>query len=187
MTPHAPHGDVSLANASSSFRPSLARSRELMLLLAAGAVAALLHASFRWPLQMPGHHGLEWLAILTAARLLSQRPGAALAVALGAAGTTLAVSGHENLLRPLIYLLQGAALDGLWLLLQAEFLAIALIVVYVGAVMVLFLFVVMMLDINLERLRQGFWNNLWLVRHAEDGRDLLQQAERRMGQLGCWL
>jgi len=52
--------------------------------------------------------------------------------------------------------------SGIWLLLGAEFLAIALIVVYVGAVMVLFLFVVMMLDINLERLRQGFWNNLWL-------------------------
>ena len=52
--------------------------------------------------------------------------------------------------------------SGLWLLLQAEFLAIALIVVYVGAVMVLFLFVVMMLDINLERLRQGFWSNLWV-------------------------
>jgi NADH-quinone oxidoreductase subunit J len=51
---------------------------------------------------------------------------------------------------------------GLWLLLRAEFLAIALIMVYVGAVMVLFLFVVMMLDINLERLRQGFWANLWL-------------------------
>lgn len=52
--------------------------------------------------------------------------------------------------------------SGLWLLLEAEFLAIALVVVYVGAVMVLFLFVVMMLDINLERLRQGFWSNLWL-------------------------
>ena len=51
---------------------------------------------------------------------------------------------------------------GLWLLLQAEFLAIALIMVYVGAVMVLFLFVVMMLDINIERMRQGFLNNLWL-------------------------
>jgi len=49
---------------------------------------------------------------------------------------------------------------GLWLLLQAEFLAIALVMVYVGAVMVLFLFVVMMLDINIERLRQGFWSNL---------------------------
>ena len=48
----------------------------------------------------------------------------------------------------------------IWLLLRAEFLAIALVLVYVGAVMVLFLFVVMMLDINLERLREGFWQNL---------------------------
>jgi NADH-quinone oxidoreductase subunit J len=51
----------------------------------------------------------------------------------------------------------------LWLLLQAEFLAIALVVVYVGAVMVLFLFVVMMLDINFERVREGFWRNLPLA------------------------
>jgi NADH-quinone oxidoreductase subunit J len=48
----------------------------------------------------------------------------------------------------------------LWLLLQAEFLGIVLVLVYVGAVMVLFLFVVMMLDINLERLREGFWQYL---------------------------
>jgi NADH-quinone oxidoreductase subunit J len=52
---------------------------------------------------------------------------------------------------------------GLWLLLRAEFLAIALVVVYVGAVMVLFLFVVMMLDINIERVREGFWRNLPLA------------------------
>jgi NADH-quinone oxidoreductase subunit J len=45
---------------------------------------------------------------------------------------------------------------GLWLLLQAEFLAIALVLVYVGAVMVLFLFVVMMLDVNFDKLREGF-------------------------------
>ena len=44
----------------------------------------------------------------------------------------------------------------LWLLLQAEFLAIALVLVYVGAVMVLFLFVVMMLDVNFDKLREGF-------------------------------
>jgi NADH-quinone oxidoreductase subunit J len=50
--------------------------------------------------------------------------------------------------------------SGVWVLLQAEFLAIALVLVYVGAVMVLFLFVVMMLDINLDRLREGFWSNL---------------------------
>ena len=45
---------------------------------------------------------------------------------------------------------------GLWVQLEAEFLAITLVLVYVGAVMVLFLFVVMMLDINLVRLREGF-------------------------------
>ena len=44
----------------------------------------------------------------------------------------------------------------LWLLIEAEFLAIVLVLVYVGAVMVLFLFVVMMLDINVETLREGF-------------------------------
>ncbi|MER2552424.1 MAG: NADH-quinone oxidoreductase subunit J [Thauera sp.] len=49
---------------------------------------------------------------------------------------------------------------GIWLLLQAEFLAVTLVMVYVGAVMVLFLFVVMMLDINLDRLREGFWSYL---------------------------
>jgi NADH-quinone oxidoreductase subunit J len=52
---------------------------------------------------------------------------------------------------------------GLWLLAYAEFLAITLVLVYVGAVMVLFLFVVMMLDINLERIREGFWRNLPLA------------------------
>jgi NADH-quinone oxidoreductase subunit J len=44
----------------------------------------------------------------------------------------------------------------IWLLLGAEFLAITLVVVYVGAVMVLWLFVVMMMDIDVEKLRQGF-------------------------------
>jgi NADH-quinone oxidoreductase subunit J len=44
----------------------------------------------------------------------------------------------------------------IWLLLQAEFLALTLVVVYVGAVMVLWLFVVMMLDVDVEKLRQGF-------------------------------
>lgn len=60
----------------------------------------------------------------------------------------------------LLLVLAFFASSGLWLLLEAEFLAITLVLVYVGAVMVLFLFVVMMLDINLDRLREGFWK--WL-------------------------
>jgi len=47
----------------------------------------------------------------------------------------------------------------IWMLLKAEFLSLSLILVYVGAVMVLFLFVVMMLDINLESVRRGFWKH----------------------------
>jgi len=53
--------------------------------------------------------------------------------------------------------------SAIWLLLRAEFLAIALVLVYVGAVMVLFLFVVMMLDINVDSLRQGFWKHFPLA------------------------
>lgn len=52
---------------------------------------------------------------------------------------------------------------GIWLLLKAEFLAIALVLVYLGAVMVLFLFVVMMLDIHVDSIRQGFWRNFPLA------------------------
>lgn len=52
---------------------------------------------------------------------------------------------------------------GHWILLESEFLAIALVLVYVGAVMVLFLFVLMMLDINHEELRRGFWRHLPLA------------------------
>ena len=50
----------------------------------------------------------------------------------------------------------------IWLLIEAEFLAVVLVLVYVGAVMVLFLFVVMMLDINLAELRKGFTRFAWL-------------------------
>jgi len=52
---------------------------------------------------------------------------------------------------------------GLWIQLEAEFLGITLVLVYVGAVMVLFLFVVMMLDINTDELRVGFWKHLPLA------------------------
>jgi NADH-quinone oxidoreductase subunit J len=51
----------------------------------------------------------------------------------------------------------------LWMLLQAEFLSVVLVLVYVGAVMVLFLFVVMMLDINMDKIRAGFWSHFPLA------------------------
>lgn len=53
--------------------------------------------------------------------------------------------------------------SAIWLLLKAEFLAIALVLVYLGAVLVLFLFVVMMLDIRIDAVRQGFWKHFPLA------------------------
>ena len=66
----------------------------------------------------------------------------------------------RNPVHAVLYLMlafsQAAAV---WLLLKAEFLAITLVLVYLGAVMVLFLFVVMMLDINMDAVRKGFWKH----------------------------
>jgi NADH-quinone oxidoreductase subunit J len=73
-------------------------------------------------------------------------------VAASAAVITVRNPVHAALFLVLAFFTSAA----LWLLLEAEFLAIALVLVYVGAVMVLFLFVVMMLDINLAPLREGF-------------------------------
>ena len=75
--------------------------------------------------------------------------------------SALAVITARNPVHAALFLvLSFFTASAIWLLLRAEFLAIALVLVYVGAVMVLFLFVVMMLDINLERLREGFWQYL---------------------------
>lgn len=69
---------------------------------------------------------------------------------------TMVITQRNPVKAALFLVLAFFSAAGLWLLLQAEFLAITLVLVYVGAVMVLFLFVVMMLDINLVRLREGF-------------------------------
>lgn len=65
------------------------------------------------------------------------------------------VSARNPVHSALFLVLTFFATSAIWLLLEAEFLAITLVLVYVGAVMVLFLFVVMMLDINIARMREG--------------------------------
>lgn len=65
------------------------------------------------------------------------------------------VSARNPVHSVLFLVLTFFASSAIWLLLEAEFLAITLVLVYVGAVMVLFLFVVMMLDINVTRMREG--------------------------------
>jgi NADH-quinone oxidoreductase subunit J len=70
----------------------------------------------------------------------------------------------RNPVHAVLYLMLAfSQASAIWLLLNAEFLAITLVLVYLGAVMVLFLFVVMMLDINVDTLRQGFWKNFPLA------------------------
>lgn len=70
----------------------------------------------------------------------------------------------RNPVHAVLYLMLAfSQASGIWLLLKAEFLAIVLVLVYLGAVMVLFLFVVMMLDINVDSLRQGFWRHFPLA------------------------
>lgn len=72
------------------------------------------------------------------------------------AGAVAVISVRNTIHAALFLVLTFFSSACLWMLLQAEFLALALIVVYVGAVMVMFLFVVMMLDIDQERVREGF-------------------------------
>ncbi len=98
-------------------------------------------------------------------------------------GSALCVVTARNPVHAALFLvLAFFTASAVWLLLRAEFLAITLVLVYVGAVMVLFLFVVMMLDINLERLREGFWQYLPLG--AAVG--VLMAAEMAAVLVGRW-
>ena len=78
---------------------------------------------------------------------------------LGALGVIISRNPVYSALSLVLCFITSAAI---WLLIEAEFLAVVLVLVYVGAVMVLFLFVVMMLDINLAELRSGFARYAWL-------------------------
>ncbi len=70
----------------------------------------------------------------------------------------------RNPVHAVLYLMLAfSQASAIWLLLQAEFLAIVLVLVYLGAVMVLFLFVVMMLDLNIDSMREGFWKHFPLA------------------------
>ncbi len=75
----------------------------------------------------------------------------------------MVITARNTVHAALFLVLAFASAACVWMLLRAEFLAIALVLVYVGAVMVLFLFVVMMLDINSDRFREGFWHVLPLA------------------------
>jgi NADH-quinone oxidoreductase subunit J len=73
------------------------------------------------------------------------------------------ITARSTVHAALFLVLAFASASCIWMLLHAEFLAITLVLVYIGAVMVLFLFVVMMLDINSDAFREGFWKHFPLA------------------------
>jgi NADH-quinone oxidoreductase subunit J len=78
--------------------------------------------------------------------------------------SALRVIMARNPVHAVLYLMLAfSQASAIWLLLEAEFLAVTLVLVYLGAVMVLFLFVVMMLDIKIDQLRRSFWKHMPLA------------------------
>lgn len=93
------------------------KQRSTIVLLALGVLAVVIHATVRFPLHLPGHHGLEWMALLVLARQMSSYRWAATMTASGAAATSLLpVLGFHDLLTPVTYFAPGVALDLLCLI-----------------------------------------------------------------------
>jgi len=87
----------------------------ILFLLGLGALAVVLHASFHWPLHLPGHHGLETMALMVFGRGVTRRPWAATMVAAGASiATLIPVLAPNDLAATWQYLLIGVMLDGLF-------------------------------------------------------------------------
>jgi len=105
-------GSSSPAKSSSSIEPAgpltLAR---LVVLLIVGVLIVALHESFNYPLKIPGHHGLEAMALLVFARLTSTYRWAATIVSLSAATTAAGVGAEHGWLTPFLYLAPGVVID----------------------------------------------------------------------------
>lgn len=86
-------------------------ARQLGLLLGLGAGIILLEMAFRMPLKLPGHHGLEAMALMMFGRLSSRYAWAATVVGVGAGTTGLILGVGHGVLMPLFYLLPGVCLD----------------------------------------------------------------------------
>ena len=83
-------------SSSATSHASLPLAWQVLLLLAAGVTVALLHEGFRFPLKMPGHHGIEWFGILLLARLASPLKLAGITVAAGAILGTATFGAHGS-------------------------------------------------------------------------------------------
>ncbi len=98
---------------------SIATAIEILFLLLIGVTAITLHAKLRIPMQLPGKHGILFMALLISARGLSKFPYATTISCMGAGGILLTgVLGFANPMLPLIYLFLGVVMDALFALLS---------------------------------------------------------------------
>ena len=86
------------------------RRRSTLVLFSLGIAAALIHAATRFPLHLPGHQGIEWMALLMLARMASRYRWAATVAAAGAAAVAPFLGFHDPL-TSVAYLLPGVILD----------------------------------------------------------------------------
>ena len=84
---------------------------EILLLMGIGMLGVLLHAKFRIPLRLPGHHGIIYMALLVSGRILSKKPYASSLSSIGASMMLLFPLGFKDPFMPLIYLLPGILMD----------------------------------------------------------------------------
>jgi len=82
-----------------------------LFLVSLGVAIVLLEQAFRWPLQLPGHHGLEAMALLVLGRLCCTNPWSATLVGASAAVTAPFAGADHGILMPLFYVLPGVVLD----------------------------------------------------------------------------
>jgi hypothetical protein len=87
---------------------------EILALIGIGMIGVLLHAKFRVPLRLPGHHGVVYMALLIGGRLLSKKPYASSLSSVGAALMLMFPLGFKDPFMPLIYLLPGFITDLGW-------------------------------------------------------------------------
>lgn len=110
------------------------RRAEFAFLAGIGALAVLLHVSVKWGLEMPGHHGLEWMALLMFARTLSSERHAATIAAASAAGFSVLPLTGMNPSASFSYLLAGLVVDTLYRLVRRPHPGVAGLIAAVGHV-----------------------------------------------------
>jgi hypothetical protein len=134
MTTKAVNGALSIAQLSSvTKQPKISVWRSVGYLVGLGTLGVILHASFRIPMHLPGHHGLEWMALLAFAFISSPRRWVATGVGISATAIAfLPIWGWHLSFSPLFYLASAVLFDMLCFMLPRQQLHRTVVVLYGG-------------------------------------------------------